>query len=93
MNCRPSESILCRGRFRQPEVQNLRLPSICYKDVPGLDVPMDDSFRVRGVQRIGDLDGQIEHCFDIQWLAMDLVSESLQAPPSSFCPQNHFPEL
>ena len=63
--------------FRQPEVQNLRLPSICYKDVRGLHVPVDDSFRVRGVERIGDLDGQIEHCFDLQWLAIDLVPQRL----------------
>ncbi len=63
--------------LRQPEVENLRLPSIRHEDVRGLDVPMDDPLRVCGIQRVGDLDAQIEHRFDLQRLASDPVPERL----------------
>lgn len=35
--------------FCQPEIQDLRLASICDEDVGGFDVTMDDSFGVCGV--------------------------------------------
>src|SRR5579864_1165934 len=65
------------GDFSQPEVENLRLASIRDEDVRGLDVPMDDTLRVRGVESVGDLDAQIEHCLDLQRLARDHVPESM----------------
>src|SRR6266568_1164176 len=55
--------------FREPKVENLRLTSIRDKDVRWLDVPVDDSFRMRGVESVGDLDAQIKHRFDLQGLA------------------------
>ncbi len=63
--------------LRQPEVENLCLTSIRDEDVRGLDVPVDDSFRVCGIERVGDLDAQIEHRFDLQRLASDPVPERL----------------
>jgi hypothetical protein len=54
-----------QGDFRQPEVQNLCLPPVRDKDVRGLDVPVDDAFRMGGVESIGDLDAQIEHRLDL----------------------------
>ena len=47
------------------------------KDVRGFDVPMDDSFRVGGIQRISDLDAQIENRLDLQRLATDPMPERL----------------
>jgi len=38
---------------------------------------MDDSFPVRGVERVGDLDAQIEHSLDLHRLAPDPVPERL----------------
>ena len=38
---------------------------------------MDDALRVCGVEGVGDLDAQIEHRFDLQWLASDPVPERL----------------
>ena len=45
--------------------------------VRGLDVPVNDSFRVCRVQGVGDLDAQIEHRFDLQRLASHSVPEGL----------------
>src|ERR1700687_1372460 len=65
------------GDLCQPEIQNLRLASIRDKDVRWLDVPMDDALRVCAVERIGDLNAQIEQRFDLQRLAIDGVPERL----------------
>jgi hypothetical protein len=43
----------------------------------GFDVPVDDSLRMCRVQRIGDLDAQIEHRFDLRRLATNYVPECL----------------
>ena len=61
----------------QPEIENLRLASIRDKDVRWLDVSVDDSFRMCGVESVSDLDSQIEHRFDLQRLASDPVPERL----------------
>jgi len=66
-----------QGNFREPEVENLRLTSIRHEDVCGLDVPVDDSFRVGGIQSIGNLDAQIEHRLDLHRLATDSVPQCL----------------
>ena len=44
--------------LRQPEIQNLRVSALGDKDVRRLDVAVDDSRRVRGIQRVGNLDPQ-----------------------------------
>jgi len=44
--------------LRQPKVENLGVAALGRKDVGRFDVAMDDAFRVRRIQRIGDLDGQ-----------------------------------
>ena len=42
--------------LRQSEVQNLGVAPLGDKNIGGLDVAVDDSFGVRGVKRISDLD-------------------------------------
>src|SRR5207245_5530985 len=63
--------------FRQPEVENFRLSTSGHENVCRFDVTMDDSFRMCRVQGIRDLDTQIEHRLDLQWLAIDLMPERL----------------
>src|ERR1700675_3217687 len=63
--------------FRETEVENLRLTSIRHEDVRGLDVPMDYSLRVCGIEGIGELDAQIEHRCDLQRLASDPMPKRL----------------
>src|SRR5439155_8778920 len=71
-----------RGRdLCQPKVENLRLNSIRNEDVCGLDVPVDDAFRVCGIEGIGDLDAQIKYRFDFQRLATDPMPECLTLQP------------
>ena len=42
---------------RETEVQNLDLTLVGHHDVAGLQIPVDDARRVRGGERIRDLDG------------------------------------
>ena len=46
--------------FGQAEVENLGVSALGHENVGGLDVAMDDAFAVRGVERVGDFDGQAE---------------------------------
>ena len=41
--------------FRQPEIEDLRLTAFGHHDVRRFDVAMNDPLRVRGIERIGDL--------------------------------------
>ena len=50
--------------FGQTKVQNLGVPAIGDENVRGLDVPMNDSLRVRGVQRIGNFGPQFQQLLD-----------------------------
>src|SRR4051812_3873839 len=45
--------------FGKTEVQNLRLASLRHKDVCWLNVAVDDSLGVRGIEGVGNLDGQL----------------------------------
>ena len=49
----------------QSEIQNLGLSTLGDKNVRWLDVPMDDAFRMRRVQRIGKLDAQVEQSINL----------------------------
>ena len=37
------------------------MPALRDEDVRGLDVAMDDAFRVRGVKRVGEFGPKVEH--------------------------------
>jgi hypothetical protein len=54
------------GQLRQAEVQDFRLASNGEEDVRRLDVTMGDPFGVGRVQRIGNLNGQLQDFIDSQ---------------------------
>jgi len=51
----------CRRQLGQAEVEDLCRASIRDEYVRRFDIPMDDPFRVRGIEAIGDLDRQIKN--------------------------------
>jgi hypothetical protein len=54
---RAFEASLLLGRhFRQTEIQNLRVPAFRDKDVRRFNITVDNTFRVRRVQRIRNFD-------------------------------------
>jgi hypothetical protein len=66
-------TLVLKCDLRKSEVQNLCLPSIRYEDVRGLDVPVNNSVGIGCIQRVCNLDSQIQNCFDLQWPAGDPV--------------------
>ncbi len=55
----------------QPEIKNFGVPAVGYEDVRGLDVAMHNAFGVRGVERIGDINGKRHQQFEIEWAITD----------------------
>lgn len=51
------------GEFGQPEIVNLCLPARGDKNVRRLGVAMHDALRMSCIQRIGNLDSQVEQRF------------------------------
>ena len=62
-----------RGDFRQAEVENLGVSALGDENVGGLDVAMDDAFAVRGVERVGDFDGEAEQDIHFERTAGDAM--------------------
>ncbi len=73
----PSSACALGDQLGQPEVQYLGLAARAHEDVGGLDVAMDDPLGVRGVERVGDLDAEIEDLLQLERLALDAVLERL----------------
>jgi hypothetical protein len=46
------------GDLRQPEIKNLGVPVLGYKNVRRLDVAVNDALGVRRIQSVGDFDGE-----------------------------------
>ena len=42
------------------------MSALGHKDVGGLDVPMNDAFRVRRVECVGDFDGQRQYSVAVE---------------------------
>ena len=53
-----------RNQFSESEVQDLRLASRSDKDIPWLDIPVNHTFRMRRIERVGDLDADIEQLLE-----------------------------
>jgi len=47
----------------QPEIQNLGVPAFGDKDIRRLDIAVNDSLRMRGIQPVGNLNRKGEHAF------------------------------
>ena len=63
--------------LREPEVQNLHLAPLGEENVRGLDVAMDDSFRVCGIDRVRQLNAHFEQTINRQRSAVQFSVESL----------------
>src|SRR5208282_2444927 len=63
--------------LRQTKIENLGLTSTRDEDVRRLDVAMHNALRVRRIQRIGDLDAEINRRLNLQRLAGDLVPQGV----------------
>lgn len=76
---RNGNALRLQSDLRESKVKNLRLTAIGDQDIGWLDVDVsvNDPLRVRSIQRISDLDAQIEHGFDLHRLASDPVPERL----------------
>ena len=57
----------------QAEIENFRVAALGDENVGGLDIAMNDSLRVRGVESIGDFDGEIEKYVEIERVAADAM--------------------
>src|SRR5260221_6521417 len=57
----------------QAEIEDLCVPTISYKDIRGLDVAVNDSFAMRGIERVGNLDAQREQSFQLHGTLGDTV--------------------
>ena len=60
-------------QFSQAEVENFGVATISNKDVSGLNVAMNDSFGVRGIERVGDVDAQCHQSVQVHWMTGDAV--------------------
>src|SRR5271168_199355 len=67
--------IAAGGDLGQTEIENLGVTALDDENVGGLDVAMNDASGVRGIQSVGDIDGQIEKLLDLEGLAGDHVLE------------------
>src|SRR5271170_7703240 len=59
----------------QTKIQNLCLPAFHEKDIRGLDVPVDDSFRVGRIKAVGDLNAELQELRYFDGLALNTVFE------------------
>ncbi len=63
----------CGRDFGQAEIENLGVAALGDEDVGGLDVAMDDALGMRGIEAVGNFEGEGDDSFVIQRLAADLV--------------------
>src|ERR1700730_16423204 len=70
----------CKTDLRQSEVEHLGVSTLGHKDVRRLDVPVDYSFCMCCVQRVGNLDSERQDQFGVQWPTTNamLQSQSIQ---------------
>jgi hypothetical protein len=65
------------GELRQAEVQDFDLSAARDEDVGRLDVAMHDVARMRGLERLGDLDAVVEQLIHRERLAVDAAPQRL----------------
>jgi hypothetical protein len=64
-----------RGHFRETEIENLGVATSRDENVGRLDVAVDNSFGVRRVERVRNLNPQLQHLLKRQRLARNAVLE------------------
>jgi hypothetical protein len=64
---------LRRRQLRKPKIQNFSVPTLGDENVRGFDVAMDDPFRMRRIERVGNFDSQLEQHFELDRAASDAV--------------------
>ena len=84
---RAGVEVACRGAARrrggglrqlgQAEVENLRAALVADEDVRRLDIAVDDALGVCRIQRVGELDGDLQQVGDPHRTAIDAVAEAL----------------
>ena len=67
------------GNFRQPEVENLGVAAIGNEDVRRLNIAMDDSPDVRGIESIGHFNREREQALELHGPAVDQMFQRLAA--------------
>ena len=53
------------------KIQNFRVVALCHKDIRGFDVPMNDAFRMRGIESVRNFDGHVEALVDFRRVIAD----------------------
>ena len=61
--------------FAKPKSSTLTVPSRSQLDVRGLQIAMDDSLFVRGLERVGDLSRNWQCFLDREWPLRDPISQ------------------
>src|SRR4029077_9972872 len=64
-----------RMGFGQSEIEDLGVSALGHEEIRGLDIAMDDSFGVGGIEGVGDLDSQVEQRFEVDGARVDAVLE------------------
>jgi len=59
--------------FRQAEVEDLGLLALSHEQVCGFDVAVDDADSVRRVERVGNLDGQVQNAIQGHRVSFDTM--------------------
>src|SRR4029077_7721116 len=62
-----------RGEFGQTEIEDFGVAALGDEYVCGLDVAVDDAFRVGGFERVGNFDSPVEDLLERLWLATDVM--------------------
>src|ERR1700693_3741912 len=62
--------------FRQSKIENLDVSALGDEDVGGLDVAVNNSLGMRGIEGIGNLDGERENQLDFHRSACNTVLQS-----------------
>jgi hypothetical protein len=66
-----------RAEFGQAKIEDFGVAALGDEQVGRFDVAVHDPFRVRGVQRVGDLDSEFQHLIQGEGLAGDDVLQRL----------------
>ena len=73
--------ILAAQQLGEAEVHHLHVAALGEEDIRGLDVAMHDALRVRGVERVGDLDADVDNLLDLERAGRDAIVQCLALHP------------